>query len=170
MRDLLFQNQVAIIPQKLKKIIVIKKVIDSIGCCLTCRLFGNELRAFLFANGTDNLLHTQEYICLSNMFPFHLLTLLYAKYIFLSVMKCINQSINQSNFYITNIPGEVKLSGVTAEMSGQTDSGSMFQRDGTKEWKPLAPVLVLTLGANRLIPMFGLSDLDGSDGASIEWR
>ena len=38
---------------------------------------------------------------------------------------------------------------LATEMAEQTDSGRLFQRDGTQERKVLAPVLVLTLGTDR---------------------
>ena len=39
-----------------------------------------------------------------------------------------------------------------------------------QEWKALRPVLVLTLRTDGLIPLFDLSERDGSDAASMEWR
>ena len=56
------------------------------------------------------------------------------------------------------------------EMAERTDSGRLFQTDAAQEWKTLAPVLVLTLGTDRLIPLFGIHERDGSDVASMEWR
>ena len=57
---------------------------------------------------------------------------------------------------------------VATEMVEWTDNGRFFQRDGAQERKALAPVLVLTLGTDRLIPLLDLSEWDGSDGASME--
>ena len=50
--------------------------------------------------------------------------------------------------------------------SGWTDRlrRRLFQRDRVQEWKALVPELVLTLGTNRLIPLFDLSEWDASDG------
>ena len=58
----------------------------------------------------------------------------------------------------------------TTEMAEWTDSGRLFQRDDTQEWKALAPELVLTLGTDRLTPLFDLSEQGTSDAASMEWR
>ena len=54
-------------------------------------------------------------------------------------------------------------------MAEQTDSGKLFQRDRAQELKALTPVLVLTLGTDKLIPLFNLmmSKQDGSDEASM---
>ena len=54
-------------------------------------------------------------------------------------------------------------------MAERTDSGKLFQRDGAQEWKALAPVLVLTLGTNKLLSLFDLSEREGVDAASMEW-
>ena len=59
---------------------------------------------------------------------------------------------------------------VETEMAERTDSGRLFQRDGAQEWKALAPVLVLTLGTNKLLSLFDLSEQEGIDAASMEWR
>ena len=55
-------------------------------------------------------------------------------------------------------------------MAERTDSGRLFQRDGAQEWKALAPVLVSTLVTNLLLSLFDLSEQDGSDATSKEWR
>ena len=47
---------------------------------------------------------------------------------------------------------------VATEMAKRTDSRRLFQRDGTQEWKALAAVLVLTLGTDKLLSLFDLSD------------
>ena len=54
---------------------------------------------------------------------------------------------------------------VSTEMAEQTDSRRLFQRDGAQEWKALAPVLVLTLGTDRLLSLFDLGERDWSDAA-----
>ena len=53
-------------------------------------------------------------------------------------------------------------------MAERTEGGRLFQRDGAQEWKTHAPVLVLTLGTDRLLSLFDLSEWDGSDAASME--
>ena len=40
---------------------------------------------------------------------------------------------------------------VATEMAERTDSSSLFQRDGSQEWQALGPVLVCTLGTDRLL-------------------
>ena len=55
-------------------------------------------------------------------------------------------------------------------MAECTDSGRLFQREGTQELKILAPVLVLILGTDRVIPLFDLSKRDGSEVAIKEQR
>ena len=51
-----------------------------------------------------------------------------------------------------------------------TDSGKLFQRDGAQDRSVLAPALVLTLGADKVIPLLDLSERDGSDAANMELR
>ena len=53
-------------------------------------------------------------------------------------------------------------------MAEWTDSGRLFQRRGTHELKALAPVLVLILGMDRVIPLFDLSERDGREVAIKE--
>ena len=48
-------------------------------------------------------------------------------------------------------------------MAERTDSGRLFQREGAHELKALAPVLVLILGMDRVIPLFELSERDGRE-------
>ena len=55
-------------------------------------------------------------------------------------------------------------------MAERTNSGRFFQREGAQELKTLAPVLVLILGANRVIPLFDLSERDGREVAIKERR
>ena len=57
---------------------------------------------------------------------------------------------------------------VAIEMAERTDSGRLFQRDGAQEIKALAPVLVLTLGTDKLLSLFDLSKREGSNVASME--
>ena len=59
---------------------------------------------------------------------------------------------------------------VATELAERTESGRLFQRDGAQEWKTLAPVLVLTLGTDKLLSSFDLSEWEGIDAASMEWR
>ena len=49
---------------------------------------------------------------------------------------------------------------VATELAERTDSGRLFQRDGAQEWKALAPVVVLTLGTDKLLSLFDLSERD----------
>ena len=56
---------------------------------------------------------------------------------------------------------------VVTELAERTDSGRLFQRDGAQA---LAPVLVLTLGTDKLLSLFDLSEREGIDAASMEWR
>ena len=60
--------------------------------------------------------------------------------------------------------GFLKVATETAEW---TDSGRLFQRDRAQEWKALMPVLVLTPGTDKLIPLLDLCERDGSNGESI---
>ena len=53
-------------------------------------------------------------------------------------------------------------------MAERTDSGRLFQRDGAQEWNALSSVLGSTLGTDGLIPLFVLSEQDGSYTARIE--
>ena len=57
----------------------------------------------------------------------------------------------------------LKVATILAE---RTDSGRLFQR----EWKALAPVLVLTLGSDKLLSLFDLSEWEEIHAASMEWR
>ena len=56
------------------------------------------------------------------------------------------------------------------EGADQTERGSLFHRVGPQERKALAPVLVLTLGTEKLIPLFDLSEWDGTDGVNIAYK
>ena len=53
-------------------------------------------------------------------------------------------------------------------MAERTDSGRLFQREMAHELKALAPVLVLILGMDRVIPLFDLSECDGREVAIKE--
>ena len=55
-------------------------------------------------------------------------------------------------------------------MAERTDSGRLFQREGAQELKALAPVLVLILGTDKVIPLFDLSERDGREVAIKERR
>ena len=57
---------------------------------------------------------------------------------------------------------------VATELAERTDSGRLFQRDGAQEWKALAPVLVLTLGTDKPLSFFDISEQEGIDMASME--
>ena len=55
-------------------------------------------------------------------------------------------------------------------VAGRTDSGRLFKREGAQELNALAPVLVLILGMDRVIPLFDLSERDERDVAIKERR
>ena len=57
---------------------------------------------------------------------------------------------------------------VAPELAERTDSGRLFQSDRAQEWKALAPVLDLTLGTDKLLSLFDLSEWEGIDAASME--
>ena len=59
---------------------------------------------------------------------------------------------------------------ITIEVAEQTDSRRLFQTEEAQERNALAQVLVLTLGTNSVIPLFDLSQWDGSDVARIQWK
>ena len=63
-----------------------------------------------------------------------------------------------------------RLLKVATEVAERTDSGRLFQREGAHELKALAPVLVLILGTNSVIPLFDLSERDGREMAIKERR
>ena len=63
-----------------------------------------------------------------------------------------------------------RLLKVATEVAERTDSGRLFQREGAHELKALAPVLVLILGTNRVIPLCDLSERDGREVAIEEQR
>ena len=48
--------------------------------------------------------------------------------------------------------------------------GKLFQRGGAQKLNNLFPALVLTLGTDKKIPLFDLSERDGSGAASKECR
>ena len=56
------------------------------------------------------------------------------------------------------------------EVDEWTDSGKLFQREGAQELNDLFPALVLTLGTDKMTPLFDLSEHDGSGVASKECR
>ena len=57
---------------------------------------------------------------------------------------------------------------VATEQDERTESGDLFQR--VKEWTTLAPVLILTLGTDKLLSSFDLSQREGIDKAGMEWK
>ena len=56
------------------------------------------------------------------------------------------------------------------EVAERTVSGRLLQREGAQELKALAPVLVLILGIDRVIPLFDLSERDGREVVIKERR
>ena len=46
---------------------------------------------------------------------------------------------------------------MTAEVEERTDSGKLFQREVAQEANDIFPALVLTLGTDKVIPLFHLS-------------
>ena len=63
-----------------------------------------------------------------------------------------------------------RLLKMATEVTEGTDSGRLFQREGAHELKGLAPVLVLILAMDRVIPLFDLSEHDGREMAIKEQR
>ena len=63
-----------------------------------------------------------------------------------------------------------RLLKVATEVAEWTDSGRLFQREGAQELKAFAPVLVLILGTDRVIPLLDLSESDGKEMAIKERR
>ena len=59
---------------------------------------------------------------------------------------------------------------VATEVDERTDSGKLFQREGTQDLSDHFPALVLTLGTDKVIPSCDLSERDGSGVASKECR
>ena len=59
---------------------------------------------------------------------------------------------------------------VETEVDERTDSGKLFQREGVQELNDLFPALFLTLGTDKVIPLFDLSERDGSGVASKKCR
>ena len=57
-------------------------------------------------------------------------------------------SIAKSKRYVLR-----RLLKVATEVAERTDSGRLSQREGAQELKALAPVLVLILGMDRVIPL-----------------
>ena len=55
-------------------------------------------------------------------------------------------------------------------MAEWTESGRLFQREGAQELKALAPVMVLILEMDRVIPLFDLGERDGREVAIKERR
>ena len=61
-----------------------------------------------------------------------------------------------------------RLLKVATEVAEWIDSGRLFQREGVQELNTLAPLLVLTLGMDRVIFLFDLSERDGREVAIKE--
>ena len=59
---------------------------------------------------------------------------------------------------------------VETEVNERTDSGKLFQKEGAQELNDLFPAFVLSLGTDKVIPLFDLSERDGSGVASKECR
>ena len=59
---------------------------------------------------------------------------------------------------------------VATEVDERTDNGKLLQREGVQELNDLFPALVLILGTDKGIPLFDLSEHDGSGVASKECR
>ena len=57
---------------------------------------------------------------------------------------------------------------VATELAKRRGSGRLFQRGGAQERKPLAPVLALTLGTDKLLTLFDLREREGIDAVSME--
>ena len=57
---------------------------------------------------------------------------------------------------------------VATELAERTDSSRLFQRDGAQQRKALGPVLVLTLGTDKLLSLFNLGEWEGIDAASMQ--
>ena len=53
-------------------------------------------------------------------------------------------------------------------MAERTDSGSLFQREGTQELKTLAPVMVLILEMDRVIPLFQVKEYSKENSVEPE--
>ena len=47
---------------------------------------------------------------------------------------------------------------VATELDERTDNGKLFQREGAQELNDLFPALVLSLGTDKVIPLFDLSE------------
>ena len=56
------------------------------------------------------------------------------------------------------------------EVDERTDSGKLFQREGAQQLNDLFLALILTLGTDKVIPLFDLSERDGSGVTSKECR
>ena len=55
-------------------------------------------------------------------------------------------------------------------MADRRDRGRLLQTEGAHELKALAPVMVLILAMDRVIPLFDLSERDGREMAIKERR
>ena len=59
---------------------------------------------------------------------------------------------------------------VATEVDERTDSGQLFQREGVQKLHDLFKALVSTLGTDKVIPLFDLSERDRSGVASKNCR
>ena len=59
---------------------------------------------------------------------------------------------------------------VATKVDERTDSSKLFQGGGAQELNDLPLALVLTLGTNKVIPLFDLGERDGSGVASKDCR
>ena len=59
---------------------------------------------------------------------------------------------------------------VATAVDERADSCKLFQREGAQELNGIFPALVLTLGTDKVILLFDLSERDGSGVASKDCR
>ena len=59
---------------------------------------------------------------------------------------------------------------VVVEGANRTKRRNLFHRLGLQEWKAFAPVLVLTLGTEKWIPLLDLSGWGGINGVSMAFK
>ena len=59
---------------------------------------------------------------------------------------------------------------MATEVDERTGSGELFQREGAQELNDLFLALVLTIGTDKVIPLFDLGEHDGSGVESKECR
>ena len=59
---------------------------------------------------------------------------------------------------------------MATEVAERTDSGRLYQREGTQELKAFVPVLAFIIGTDAVIFLFDLSEHDGREVAIKERR